>query len=62
MPTIKLYECDICGGLHPWEWRGDCRDNANRYGDAEDFAVRKHVNIDDIEILTMEDRINADRD
>ncbi len=25
-PRPKYYECGICGGIHPWEFDGDCRD------------------------------------
>jgi hypothetical protein len=25
------YECGICGSFHPWNWDGDCRDDANRF-------------------------------
>ena len=27
----EFYECGCCGHLHPVEWNGDCRDDANRY-------------------------------
>lgn len=56
----KLYECEICGGLHPWEWGADCRDDANRYGDAEDYATRNDVPIRCVEVAPLEDRIASD--
>jgi len=27
----QFYECGICGALHPANWNGDCRDDANRF-------------------------------
>ena len=45
-----FYECGICDQYHPWEWDGDCRDDANRYSDPPDNA----------EIRSMEDRMGAD--
>ena len=35
--SVKLYECGICGEIHLWEWDGDCREDANRYEDEEDY-------------------------
>lgn len=32
----RLYECGICDAFHPWDWDGDCRDNANRIYDPAD--------------------------
>lgn len=55
-----LYECDICGALHPWDWNSDCRDDANRYPDAEDYAERNKVDIHCVEVRPMEDRLAAD--
>lgn len=26
-----FYRCGICECLHPWNWSGDCRDDANRF-------------------------------
>jgi hypothetical protein len=53
-----LYDCEICGGLHPWSWDNDCRDNLNRYPDEETYA-RCHDLTDPnlIEVRTMEDRL-----
>lgn len=31
------YECGICGCYHPADWDGDCRDDSNRFPDAECF-------------------------
>ena len=27
----EFYECGICGHMHPINWNGDCRDDANRF-------------------------------
>lgn len=45
-----FYECGICGAYHPWEWDGDCRDDANRLQEVPDYA----------EVRSMEDRVEAD--
>ena len=58
--TIKLYLCGICEHLHPWDWNGDCRDDANRYAGVDDYAERNNVNEDDINEVPMEYRIAAD--
>lgn len=39
------YECGICSQYHPATWDGDCRDDANRYPDPDDFD----------ELIDMED-------
>lgn len=28
---MRVVSCSICGGYHPARYRGDCRDNENRY-------------------------------
>jgi hypothetical protein len=33
-----IYQCEICECYHPWDWNGDCRDNANRYDSPEQYA------------------------
>lgn len=55
-----LYECGICGSLHPWNWSGDCRDDDNRFPDEWDYAERKGVHVFQIEIKEMEERVAAD--
>lgn len=32
VPTV-VYECGICGAMHPWQWSGDCREDKYRYYD-----------------------------
>ncbi len=32
--------CGCCGAYHPIGFYGDCRDDDNRYFDAEDYAIR----------------------
>lgn len=59
-PTIKLYECGICDHVHRWEFDGDCREDAERYAGYEDYAERNNVSEDDIEVLTWEERLEAD--
>lgn len=56
-----LYECGICDCLHPWDFQGDCRDNNNRYADAEDYAERHNISEYDIDVLEWEERLEADQ-
>jgi hypothetical protein len=56
-----IYECGICSAYHPWNWHGDCREDANRYAGPEDYAARIGVNQSDVEGRTMAERVAADR-
>ena len=42
------------------EFAGDCRDDNNRYGAPEEYAARLGVTEWDIEVRSMEDRVEAD--
>ncbi len=55
-----LYECDICGAYHPWDFSGDCRDDDNRFPDVEDYACFVGVDPDEVEVRSMTDRLEAD--
>lgn len=55
-----LYECGICECYHPWNWQGDCREDANRFGSPEEYAEAKGINVNDIEVRSMDDRCSAD--
>lgn len=55
-----LYECGICSCYHPWSWDGDCRDDNNRYSGPDEYAARYGVDEFDIEIRSMEERVQAD--
>ena len=55
-----IYECGICGAYHPWNWDGDCRDDAHRFAGPEEYAQIKHLSLMSIEIRSMEERIEAD--
>jgi hypothetical protein len=55
-----IYECGICGCYHPWSWDGDCREDENRYGSAEDYAEERGLNPNDIEVFSWEDRLAVD--
>lgn len=47
-PTCRTgYECGICSCYHPADWDGDCRDDANRYADADDFD--ELIDMDDVD-------------
>ena len=55
-----LYECEICSCLHLWQFNGDCRDDANRYGSVEDFCKRYNIDPDFVEVRSMDERVQAD--
>lgn len=40
----KYYECGICGGYHPADWDGDCREDAAKMprGTHPTSWTRKH--------------------
>ena len=57
---VKLYECGICSCLHPWNWDGDCREDANRYGTSQEYAEKHGISDNDIEVYSWEDRQAAD--
>lgn len=38
--ALEDESCGCCGAYHPKAFYGDCRDDANRYFDAEDYAIR----------------------
>lgn len=52
MKPKKFYECGICECLHPWDWDGDCREDAARF-----FSDTIPA---DAEVFSMEDRVAAD--
>lgn len=55
-----LYECGICSCYHPWAWDGDCREDANRFNAPEEYATKLGIAIDDVEVRSMDDRVEAD--
>ena len=55
--TRRYYECGICGGIHRWEWDGDCRDKYANCMNEVDSLEAAGV---DVDVLTWEDRIAAD--
>lgn len=59
MRTI-IYECGICGSYHPWDWDGDCREDANRYPGPEEYAEQHGLNERDVEVMTWEERLEED--
>jgi hypothetical protein len=54
-----IYECGICGCYHPWNWDGDCRDDTNRFF-PDEYAERHDIDEFDIEVRSMEERLEAD--
>lgn len=61
MSRPVLYECEICGGYHPWDWAGDCRDDTNRYADPEQYEDCHGITRGSVEVRSMEQRVQADR-
>lgn len=57
---LIIYECDICGGYHPWNWDGDCREDAHRWNSPEEYADAKGVMSVTVEVRTMDERVEAD--
>jgi hypothetical protein len=61
-----IFECGICSCFHPWDFAGDCRDDANRYATPEDFLESKGLKEFNangqlcLEVRSMEDRVTAD--
>ncbi len=53
-----IYECGICGEYHPWEFNGDCRDDANRIH--PDHIEAMEYLEENLEIRTMDERVAAD--
>ncbi len=49
----KFYECGICECIHPWEWNGDCREDAARF-----FCDTIPP---DAELYPWQDRLEADQ-
>jgi hypothetical protein len=56
-PKHELYECGICNELHPWNWDGDCREDANRFSSADDYAARNDLTVDDVEVFSWAERL-----
>ena len=59
MPSYIIYDCDICGACHPWDWNGDCREDENRFS-PDEYAERMGVLEEDLDIRSMDERVAAD--
>lgn len=59
-PIHRLYECGCCECYHPWDWDGDCREDAQRYGSPEEYAEAIGVSAFEVEVLSAEERAAAD--
>ena len=57
---VVLYECGICNHVHPWDWDGDCREDANRFAGYSDYTERTGIPENRIEVRSWEDRQEAD--
>lgn len=57
-PMPRYYECEICGHNHPWDWDGDCRDDAHRFTDQQLDTMH---GFDDYTLSSMRERVVADR-
>ena len=56
---LIIYECGICDQCHPWEWDGDCRDDANRFS-VDEYLEREGLTDGNIEVRSMNERVEAD--
>ena len=61
-----IYECGICSCYHPWDWDGDCRDDANRYATPEDYMEAQGITEFqggklNLEVRSMDERVAAPR-
>lgn len=65
-PKYVLYECDICGQYHRWTFRGDCRENAERFASVEAYNARRRPEEPEVRqvygdaVAEMRDRVAAD--
>lgn len=64
-PVIHIiYECGCCSHYHPWNWNGDCREDANRFADEYDYAERKGIPhnlvLNLVEVRNLEEEENED--
>lgn len=55
-----IYECDNCGSFHPWNWNGDCREEASRFTGPEEYAERNNISENAIEMRPFDYRFMAD--
>jgi hypothetical protein len=66
--THVIYECGICGCYHAWEFDGDCREDANRFGTPEDYMEARGIEEFDakgnlqLEVRSMDERVSADEE
>jgi uncharacterized Zn finger protein len=50
-----LVDCESCGGMHPYEFMGDCREEVNRYGSEQDYADRNGVSVNNLIVVPVEE-------
>ena len=55
-----IYECGSCGCYHPWDWDGDCREDAYRYGSPEEYVEYHRLDAYTVEVRSMDERVQAD--
>lgn len=60
---MKVYECGICDCYHPWEWNGDCREDAARLidlpADAEIYSMEDRLDVWNLDVDTVKRIIDA---
>ena len=56
--SVVVYECGICSCYHPWDWDGDCREDANRMESLEPLELAYGAN--NVEVRSWEERVAAD--
>ncbi len=55
-----LYDCEICGALHRWEFSGDCRQDSERFPDEQAYVRKNGISLECVAVWPMSDRIASD--
>jgi hypothetical protein len=56
MAISRLFECEACGGLHPWPSSGDCQGCGARCATVAEYAQRYGVRLSDVRIASVGER------
>lgn len=51
----RIVECGCCGGYHPVEFFGDCRDDENRFENEDEAMERLEVSEVEVERFEYDD-------
>jgi len=59
-PQIALIECGCCGAWHRASFTGDCRNDSQRFADAEDFCARTGNTLDNVTELDLDTQMQLE--